>query len=230
MNVQEAPPQAPAGPRLECPQCHAPVAPGQDFCLECGNRLGSGFRRAPSWRLPLIGAVLLVLVLGAGAGFAVGALVDDEEVEKKDVARAQPAPATPPPPPAQTTPAPTTPPAQTTPGQPPPASTTPEPGANEPTPAPSGGDDIAEWPQGKTAYTVVLQSSDERRPAEEKAREAIRAGVPAGLLFSSDYASLNPGYWVVFAGQYKDFEQAQRAGRRFADQGFGGGYPRLIRK
>jgi hypothetical protein len=75
----------------------------------------------------------------------------------------------------------------------------------------------------------VLQSATSRSSADSKARQAVRRGIPAGVLNSSDYSTLNPGYWVVFAGQFDSSSEARRAAERYAAQGFGGGYPRLVK-
>jgi hypothetical protein len=178
-------------------------------------------------------AALGVLLIGTGAAFAIVELTEDDEVKKSDVADLSEDPA--PPPPATTPP---TPPASTTPTEPaptmPPASgqTQPDdPNAQPDTPstAPDAGGEIAEWPAGKTTYTVVLVSATSRNAADAKAEQAIKRGIRAGVLRSDDFSSLRPGYWVVFAGQYDTSEQATRAADRYAEQGFGGGYPRQVK-
>ena len=84
----------------------------------------------------------------------------------------------------------------------PPAS---DPGATGATP------EIADWPAGKVAWTVVLESSATRAAAETRATELAQQGMPVGILDSDDYGSLQPGRFVVFSGQYDS--------RRAADQG-----------
>ncbi len=71
--------------------------------------------------------------------------------------------------------------------------------------------EIADWPAGKDAWTIVLESSSTEEAATARAQELIEQGVPVGLLSSDEYPSLEPGRWVVFSGQY----DSQRA----ADQG-----------
>jgi type IV secretory pathway VirB10-like protein len=190
--------------------------------------------------------VAAVLAVGVGAGFAIGALTNDKQ--RKDVARANtsitaatvpPATAVPPTvpttpttptdvPPATATPptAPTTP---TTPGVPP-ASTPPTTPTTPTTPATPPSSGIAKWPAGKTAYTVVLISATSHKQANTKAREAKSRGIDAGVLHSNDYSSLNPGYWVVFAGQYATANAARSHIAEFASKGFSGGYPRQVKK
>jgi hypothetical protein len=119
-----------------------------------------------------------------------------------------------PPPTASTTPAPTT-------------VTTP-PHTTPPTSPSTGG--VGSWPAGKSAYTLVLISAKKKAQAYAKAREAKSRGIGAGVLHSDDYSSLNPGYWVVFVGQYGSVAQARSHIGEYASKGFPGGYPRQIKK
>jgi hypothetical protein len=220
-------------------------------CLECGHDLTRTYRRAPGRGVWIAAGVAAVLALGVGAGFAIGALTNDKQ--KKDVAKAStstsdtvpPVTAVPPPtttpttptvpttptttdvPPATATP-PTTPTTPTTPGVPP-ASTPPTTPTTPSTP-PSTGSDIKKWPAGTTGYTVVLVSAATHKQANTKAREAKSRGIDAGVLHSNDYSSLNPGYWVVFAGQYSTANEARSHIDEYASKGFAGGYPRQIKK
>jgi hypothetical protein len=85
-----------------------------------------------------------------------------------------------------------------------------------------------EWPGG-SGYTAIIESTDSVAKANEIKTQALDAGLDAGLLYSSDYGSLNPGYWVVFSG---DFQTATEANSRVSDAkdlGFDGAYPRFIR-
>jgi hypothetical protein len=70
---------------LRCPRCDAPVQPGQEYCLDCGGRLGraptgtttrasravaSRYGWAGAWLVPaLLG--LLVALVGTGAAIAI---------------------------------------------------------------------------------------------------------------------------------------------------------------
>lgn len=82
---------------------------------------------------------------------------------------------------------------------------------------------LATWPQ-RDGYTVVVAAVPEaagREAAAARAREAIAAGLPeVGILQSSRYASLHPGYTLVFSGVYASRDEAllalPRAARRFA--------------
>ena len=88
----------------------------------------------------------------------------------------------------------------------------------------------AETPSSGTAgwttedgWTIVLASvpqAEGRRPAALRAREARKRGLRrVGVLDSSSYASLHPGYWVVFTGIYASEAEATselEPARRFA--------------
>jgi hypothetical protein len=175
-----------------------------------------------------------LVALGVAAGLIATEVSDDEEVsaEQANAEREQqvqpPAPAPAPAPPATPPPAPA--PGAETPSPPPAAPAAPAPPAAAPgQDQPAGGAQPQSWPSGKSAYTVILLSTDQRVGAERKAREVAAAGLPAGLLRSNDYPSLRPGYWVVFVGQYDSVEEASRRADRIADQGFPGGYPRYVK-
>jgi hypothetical protein len=213
----------PAVETRACPRCGAELAPDQEWCLSCGDAVGTRIAPTPRWRLPivLVGTVLALLV--AALILSLVELGGDPQ----PVAKAPPAGATPTPsaapddgaaaPAPTTAPAPgATPEAGETPADgatPAPNPTTPDEGGAEPdavpTPgstSPSGG--LASWPDGKSAWTVIIASTGSRAEAEKKARAA---GADAGVLKSDDFSSLRKGYWVVFAGQFDDQKAAQSA-------------------
>jgi hypothetical protein len=71
--------------------------------------------------------------------------------------------------------------------------------SSEPSGAPVGNSDS--WPAGVVGWTVILGSSQTRSAAESIAGSAVSAGLPqVGVLFSSNYSSLNDGYWVTYTG------------------------------
>lgn len=84
-----------------------------------------------------------------------------------------------------------------------------------PAPAEAGAGSILDWPAGEDGWTVVLATlpqTEGRRAAIAQARDARRRGLPAvGILDSSRYASLHPGYWVVFSGVYTSEAEAASA-------------------
>ena len=74
---------------------------------------------------------------------------------------------------------------------------------------------LIEWPRGRSGWTLVLASlptSAKREAALAKARQALAAGLPqVGVIDSSRYSSLHPGYYVVFSGVYDSLSAAQTA-------------------
>ena len=79
-------------------------------------------------------------------------------------------------------------------------------------PAPPNPNALAVWPAGQSGYTDVLESlpaAGGRAAALARARQAKRSGLKqVGVLASSEYSSLHPGYFVVFSGIYRT--QAER--------------------
>jgi hypothetical protein len=201
------------GPHGTCPRCGAPATPGQEYCLECGLRLPltrgrfGGRARRPWYSAPALWSLLALLLL-AGLGAAVAVAVTRDADEETLTATAAPAraPAT-----SASLPEPTTAPATT-----PPQATTP--------PASTGAQERPiDWPD-RDGYTIVLESiptTSSRRRALETARRALRAGlVDVGVLASSNYPSLQPGYYVVFAGIYDSTTEAVDSLGEATDAGF----------
>jgi hypothetical protein len=81
--------------------------------------------------------------------------------------------------------------------------------------APVGPSGVAEWPVGEDGWTIALASLPQtggRAPALARARAARAKGLAAvGVLDSSRYASLHPGYWIVFSGIYASEAEATSA-------------------
>ena len=178
----------------ECGRCGASLVRGQEYCLECGARLpGSGSlgRAEDAGRGWIIRALVALVVAFAGAALAVAAT--DGRGDAAELVTATGGFATIPE--STTLPAPTE-------------------------GAPAG---IVAWPASEDGWTIALASVPQttgRRVAIARAGQARRRGIDAvGILDSSQYASLHPGYWVVFAGIYGSEAEAtsdlQRA-RRFA--------------
>ena len=251
--MQEAPPRPPAGPSVACPSCGGPVEPDQLSCLECGAPLRVAHGRMPSWRVTVLGVALALLVLGTGLGFLLRELTTEDPTRAAAPASpAASAPATTAPLPTEgeqptepgsgsTTgePAPDEPlPSDSTESEAPPASDPAPPSAPgaEPPASGNGSPDepqatsgsVASWPAGKSAFTVILVSSERRVDARREARRASSAGLPAGLLRSNDYSSLRPGYWVAYAGEFEARPEAARRAQSYAAQGFPDAYPRRI--
>jgi hypothetical protein len=200
-------------PPEACASCGAAAEPGQEYCLECGARL------VPPRRLGSVGRTwerrlgrypgdwvlssLLLLLVAAGsatAGIVAGRDTTPAGGQKTIVAISPVVTAPPAPPVAPTKTAPVTPGPVT--------SRRPKPRPNRP---------IA-WP-ARNGFTVVLASiparGTGRADAQARARFARSRGVRnVGILVSGRFASLHPGYYVVFTGVYDSLEEAQTAAGR----------------
>ena len=233
-------PQAEAR-QTTCPRCGTPVELGQEYCLDCGLRLApdggvtqtletAWRRRFGSYPGDWIWPVLLALLIAAAGAVAAIALARSNGSERPIVATRGGTAHTPTTPPATATvELPTvpsgTPTATTTapqpPAQPPPSSAPPPPGA------------LIGWPPSRTGFTVVLESiplAAGRSFAVARARAAVRAGLPkVGVLDSSRFSSLHPGYFVVFSGVYSTQSEADNARASANGKGFSAAYAREIR-
>ena len=205
---------------LHCPRCRSVVQSGQEYCLECGGRLGharpgpverasAGVNErhpwAGAWLLPaLLG--LAIAVLGTGAAIA----ISDDGEEPNAVSTATggsltiaesgstltaPEPSVP----TETKTVPTTEPPTTT-------------------AAPPANPAAVSWPRNQRGWTIVLLSlpqANGRSAAAGKATEARTGGLRrVGILNSSRYASLHPGYYVVFTGVFETEAEAASALQR----------------
>jgi hypothetical protein len=191
-----------------CTNCGARLGSDQDWCLECGDAVTVRIRTAPDWRVPLAIVAGVVTLVAVGLVFALVALSNSADRSAAAVApAAAPAPAPTPAPAAatRTSQAPTPATGATTPA----AATTTAP------PAPA----IASWPTGVTGYTVVLGVIPEKAVAKASATKIRAAGIPVGLLYSSDYSSMHPGHWIVFSGTYGTRTQAEAAAVQLQGKG-----------
>jgi hypothetical protein len=178
-----------------CPRCGQDLDLGQEYCLECGIRipgptsLGTIERGGGSWIRRAL-LGLLVAVAGAAAGVAA---VDETGGGRTELVTATGGFAAPPATDTVTL------------------------------PAGEGSESIIDWPAGENGWTIALatlpQSLGKQR-ALARARQASRAGLTSvGVLDSSRFASLHPGYWLVFAGIYgseAEATSALRPARTFA--------------
>ena len=161
-----------------CPRCGESVAAGQEYCLECGLRLPGASRLGPAPASPRQ-VVLPLLVAGVVAiGGAAAAIA-----LTRDTATATPI-----------------------------LTAT---GGSETVPALDRPRPSQRSSTGRPARAAGRTSSsrcpkvDGRDAAVARADEARRKGLRrVGVLDSSRYASLHPGYWVVFAGVYPSEPEA----------------------
>jgi hypothetical protein len=213
-----------------CPRCGAPFDDGQEYCLECGQKLpassgavaflGSIWRRQLGWYPgDWIWPTLLALLVAVGAG-AVSALwlADRSSSANDTVVRTEAGPSTSTP--TRTAPEPTT------------TTTAPTTTSKTPPPPPPPRKTLVVWPAGKRGWTIVLDSvpaTNGRAAAIAEARQALHVGMKqVGVLDSSRFSSLHPGYFVVFSGIYDDEAAAQSHIIEAHRHGYRGPYPRPI--
>jgi hypothetical protein len=92
----------------------------------------------------------------------------------------------------------------------------------KPKPKPKPEVKVAEWPDGFEGYTVVVYKFDDKAGAKAKAKEVAGKGLPAGIVDSDKYKSLDPGSWLVFIGQFDSSKQADKAGQKYENAGYPG--------
>ena len=250
----DAPPPEAAPPPPDpyrCPRCNSPFDPFQEYCLECGQRLipypGGGIWRRDMWtrQSPLWfwGALIALFAIALVTGAIALAARDDD---KKGSAQGPttsvlsapsftvstgvlPSTAIGPttletntdvtiPPTTSSTPT-----FGTT-----LATTTTAPTTTAPTTTASG-NGLTTWPSGKSGYTVILESLGSKSAADSKAQQAKADGLPeVGVLNSSNYSSLNPGFYVVFSGVYDTLSEANSALPAAKSAGWSAAYVRQI--
>lgn len=67
----------------------------------------------------------------------------------------------------------------------------------------TAGDD---WPDYESGYAVILSTNTERSGAE-----SVAAAEGGGVLRSTAYPDLTPGYWVAYAGPFSTEAEARAA-------------------
>jgi predicted nucleic acid-binding Zn ribbon protein len=81
---------------------------------------------------------------------------------------------------------------------------------------------ITQWAAGQEGYTVVVYTFDTKSDAKAKARDVAGKGLPAGVLNSDDFPSLDPGSWLVYIGQFDDPKKADKAQSQYQHAGYPG--------
>ena len=215
-----------------CPRCGATREPDQRYCLECGDALPVVSGRIAAARRRWIGrigwypgdwmwlslATLAVAAAGAAVAIVVSEHRDGEHrgfvavaggVSLREPATQAPAGQ------ARTAKVDTS-----------KLPTAPEPG----NPTPGSGRTV--WPANETGWTIVLVSYPKtfgHPQALDTATKAAKKGLSqVGVVDSSGYASLQPGYYVVFAGIYASRADADAAVGTARQAGFPGAYSREI--
>ncbi len=236
---EAAPPPPPPEPG-RCPNCGAPHDVYQEYCLECGRRLPGAYvggryaevwrRDSPIWLWAALAALLLVALVSG----AVVALAATDDGKNSEPASSIPVVSTAPSttdtvgvvtqPPTITINPPTTTLSTTT------FSTTTFGTTTFGTTTTTGSN--VTWPPNKDGFTVVLKSvptSNGRSQAESAANKARTNGLSqVGILNSSDFSSLNPGYYVTFTGIYDTESQANAALPNARSKGFPTAYMREV--
>ena len=209
-----------------CPFCGADTAPGQEYCLECGERLVATpqftgeavaqmlpFTRR-SWFWPaivgfLVTAITVVAVLFSGVLHkkpkvlnATTPFITVTSVSSRTTTIPQAAA---------------------------PNATASTPSA----PTKPHSSVLSEWPASRSSgYTIVLASlpaSGGRAQAVALARKALSSGLTqVGILDSKRFASLHPGYFVVFSGIYDSASAAVSALSQVHANGFSAAYERQV--
>ena len=211
-----------------CPRCGARRQPDQHYCLDCGLRLPAVTGRLAMLRRRWIRRLgwypgdwiwisLLTLVVAAAGAAAAIALTDSDASATSPTFIA------------------TSPLTVAEPAQVPTATssvnTATLPKAPEPTTETPHNGRFA-WPANENGWTIVLVSypkANGEAAARQTAAKAAKASLSkVGVLDSSSYASLQPGYLVVFTGVYGSKAAADAAVATARQAGFGGAYSRQI--
>lgn len=107
----------------------------------------------------------------------------------------------------------------------------PDPAATVPATADSSageqGSNLGDWPGG-SGFTAILASLSTEADAASTQAEATARGLDAGVLYSSNFSSLRPGYWVVFSGVFPDASGASTRASRAHELGYSDAYPRFV--
>jgi hypothetical protein len=84
-----------------------------------------------------------------------------------------------------------------------------------------------DWPGG-SGFTAIIGSLSSESEARSLQSEATQRGLDAGILYSSDFNSLRPGYWVVFSGAFPQESEAVARADRAHELGYEDAYPRFV--
>ncbi len=87
--------------------------------------------------------------------------------------------------------------------------------------------DLGDWPGG-SGYSAMLGAFSSEANARARQLEATELGLDAGVLYSSNFSSLRPGYWVVFSGTFASQEEAADRAERAGELGYADSYPRFV--
>ncbi|MGH3004091.1 MAG: hypothetical protein ACRDM1_15740 [Gaiellaceae bacterium] len=213
-----------------CPRCGAPREPDQRYCLECGLALPDLHGRVPALRrrwMRRLGwypgdwlwvSLLTFVVAAAGAAVAIALTVHRDDARSAVFTAGS----------SVTVSEPNAVPAGVATVDTSKLPTAPEPTATSATPR----NGRIVWPRDEDGWTIVLVSYPRptgRKSALATASKAAGSGLrQVGVLESDRYASLQPGYYVVFTGIYSSRKDADAGVPTARQAGFGGAYSRQI--
>jgi hypothetical protein len=183
-----------------CARCGAPLAHDQRYCLNCGQRRAGarGLERLPStgsiepaptpapterwsWR-DVPPGVAAAVAATAALLFVIGVLIGSAGDGGKQVAAAPTV--------IRVTA---------------PAATTAQPAAV-----------TSDWPAGKDGFTVQLQTlakegADKAKVDQAKSTATSKGATDVGVLDSDEFADLDPGNYVIYAGVFDTRKEAKKA-------------------
>ncbi len=216
-----------------CPRCGAARQTDQRYCLDCGLPLPAVTGRLASLRRRWIRrfgwypgdwiwvSLLTLVVAVAGAATAIALTSADASATGATLVATSPVAVRQP----SATPTATTSVDTAT------LPTAPEP-STSPNSAASARNGRFTWPANANGWTIVLVSYPKTNGAASARRTALQAAkvglARSGVLDSSGYASLQPGYLVVFTGIYGSKADADAAVPTARQAGFAGAYSRQI--
>ena len=200
-------PPRPATDVARCPACLSPMRSDQRYCLECGERLAvdeipppPGGGSAFSNRSTSVLAIAAVVLIVVGVGLGWVALRDSNRGDTPDATVTD---------------------------------TVITDTIITDTIITDTSASGATWPVGESGYAVILASKDSATFTESDAQiiadDATAGGVQmVGVLDSSQFSTLNPGYWAVFSGPYTTLDQAVSAAATIQGQGYPDAYARHV--
>ena len=86
---------------------------------------------------------------------------------------------------------------------------------------------LGDWPGG-SGYSAMLGAFSSEAGARLRQEEVSERGLEAGVLSSSEFASLRPGYWIVFSGDFGSEGEAAARAKEARGVGVSDAYPRFV--
>lgn len=102
------------------------------------------------------------------------------------------------------------------------------PGAGRPASGGGSSRRTDDWPD-VPAYTTIMASVGSGAEARRVQAAACDRGLAAGVLYSTNYAALKPGFWVVFSGTNAGVQEANRRTAEARSRGYPDAYTRFVR-